>query len=100
MKKRLKKYIVIGAIAIVGTLGYNFSINQEDASFQFIAGNIEALANEEGGGVDFIVGKCENTSTEPCQIQCPNCKLTYLPGSGRNAPLTSIFGQCSCGHRF
>lgn len=49
MKNRLRKYIIIGALAIVGTFGYNFSINQENANIQFIAGNIEALANGEGG---------------------------------------------------
>lgn len=49
MKNKFRKYIVIGTIAIVGTMGYNFSINQEEANIQLIAGNIEALASEESG---------------------------------------------------
>lgn len=38
MKHKIKK------LAIAGTVGYNFSVNQNDANFQFAMDNIEALA--------------------------------------------------------
>lgn len=50
MKKRIIKLAIAGAIAIVGTVGYNFSVNQNDANFQFTMDNVEALARGEGGG--------------------------------------------------
>ena len=48
MKKRIIKLAIAGAIAIVGTVGYNFSVNQNDANFQFTIDNVEALAQGEG----------------------------------------------------
>lgn len=48
MKHRILKASIIGAIAIAGTIGYNFTVNQDDANFQFIMDNIEALAQGEG----------------------------------------------------
>lgn len=41
MKHKIKK------LAIAGTVGYNFSVNQNDANFQFAMDNIEALAYGE-----------------------------------------------------
>ena len=49
MKNKFRQNIVIGVIAIVGTMGYNLSINQENENVRLITGNIEALAEEEGG---------------------------------------------------
>ena len=49
MKNKFRQNIVIGVIAIVGTMGYNLSINQENENVRLITGNIEALA-EEGIG--------------------------------------------------
>ena len=48
MKKRIIKLAIAGAIAIVGTIGYNFTVNQNDANFQFTMDNVEALARGEG----------------------------------------------------
>ena len=48
MKNKFRQNIVIGVIAIVGTMGYNLSINQENENVRLITGNIEALAEEEG----------------------------------------------------
>ena len=47
MKNKFRQNIVIGVIAIVGTMGYNLSINQENENVRLITGNIEALAEEE-----------------------------------------------------
>ena len=41
MKHKIKK------LAIAGTVGYNFSVNQNDANFQFAMDDIEALAYGE-----------------------------------------------------
>ena len=49
MKNKFRQNIVIGVIAIIGTMGYNLSINQENENVRLITGNIEALAEEEGG---------------------------------------------------
>lgn len=49
MKNKFRQNIVIGVIAIVGTMEYNLSINQENENVQHITGNIEALAEKEGG---------------------------------------------------
>ena len=49
MKNKFRQNIVIGVIAIDGTMGYNLSINQENENVRLITGNIEALAEEEGG---------------------------------------------------
>ena len=48
MKKRTIKLAIAGAIAIIGTIGYNFSVNQNDANFQFTMDNVDALARGEG----------------------------------------------------
>lgn len=48
-ENKFRQNIVIGVIAIVGTMGYNLSINQENENVRLITGNIEALAEEEGG---------------------------------------------------
>ena len=42
MKNKFRQNIVIGVIAIVGTMGYNLSINQENENVRLITGNIEA----------------------------------------------------------
>ena len=47
MKNKFRQNIVIGVIAIVGTMGYNLSINQENENVRLITGNIEALAEEK-----------------------------------------------------
>ena len=43
MKNKFRQNIVIGVIAIVGTMGYNLSINQENENVRLITGNIEGL---------------------------------------------------------
>lgn len=50
MKKRIIRLAVAGAIAIVGTVGYNFTVNQNNTNLQFAMDNVEALARGEGGG--------------------------------------------------
>lgn len=50
MKHKIIKLAIAGAIAIVGTIGYNFTVNQNDANFQFAIDNVEALARGEGSG--------------------------------------------------
>ena len=39
MKNKFRQNIVIGVIAIVGTMGYNLSINQENENVRLITGN-------------------------------------------------------------
>ena len=65
MKNKFRQNIVIGVIAIVGTMGYNLSINQENENVRLITGNIEALAEEEGGaaGVSAMTGTVTREST-------------------------------------
>lgn len=74
MKNKFGKYIVIGAIAIVGTMGYNLNISRQNTDFQFIAGNIEALANGETTSKKF---KCYSIFTgEGSSISCATCQET------------------------
>lgn len=47
MKKRIIKLAIAGAIAIVGTVGYNFTVNQNNTNLQFAMDNVEALAYGE-----------------------------------------------------
>ena len=49
MKNKFRQNIVIGVIAIVGTMGYNLSVNQEIENDLLITGNLEAFEDEEGG---------------------------------------------------
>ena len=49
MKKKIIKFAIVGVLAIAGTLGYNFTMNPNDANFQLIMDNVEALAQGEGG---------------------------------------------------
>ena len=41
MKNKFRQNIVIGVIAIVGTMGYNLSINQENENVRLITGNLK-----------------------------------------------------------
>ena len=60
MKKKFIKFAIVGAIAIIGTVGYNFTVNQDDANFQFSMDNIDALA--QGEGISLLLRAYQATS--------------------------------------
>ena len=63
MKKKIIKFAIVGAIAIIGTVGYNFTVNQDNANFQFSIDNVEALARGEGTSSGHGKSICYNQST-------------------------------------
>ena len=93
------KFIAIGAIAVVGTIGYNIGFSQDDAEVLFMSNNVEALAGGESGGGN-ITGWCLGDSREPCQVNCPDCPAIYVV-DGKNAPAANVKGTCErCGHQW
>ena len=77
MKKNIIKLAIAGAIAIVGTVGYNFSVNQNDANFQFAMDNIEALAEEETGSNYVICYSESRVRKGYTYYDCGTCKKIY-----------------------
>lgn len=77
MKKRIIKLAIAGAIAIIGTVGYNFSVNQNDANFQFTMDNVEALARGEGtSGSGRAICFSECIKSEDSQyLPCVTCEM-------------------------
>lgn len=74
MKKKFIKFAIVGAIAIIGTVGYNFTVNQDDANFQFSMDNIDALAQGEATSNRF---KCYSIFTgDGNSISCATCQET------------------------
>ena len=98
VKKIVTKFAIASAIAIVGTIGYNFTVNQNDANFQFAMDNIEALAQGETS-VGTLRGTCRN-SIGPCIDWCPYCGRNIRGTSGNLGPLENIQGTCPCGYTF
>ena len=87
MNKKFHKYIIVGAIIIVGTIGYNISFSQEDSDFQLMMGNV--LVGECWGSVDII---------EDCHVTCVCGKKYYSNPRVYNAMPHRVTGRCSCGN--
>ena len=88
MKKNIIKLAIAGAIAIVGTVGYNFSVNQNDANFQFTMDNVEALARGESGSSKHTLD-CGKGAIKLCKATCGRCQVTLeVWGAGSPAELT------------
>ena len=56
MKNKFRQNIVIGVIAIVGTMGYNLSINQENENVRLITGGLDCNYNRHPSQCEIYVG--------------------------------------------
>jgi len=89
MKKKF--FVLIGGVAIIAGIAFNFSFNSNNGSLSDLAlANVTALAQSESGHY----GTCGDDSGA-CEGQCPICNMPLKGTSGKNGPL-KVTGTDGC----